>query len=192
MKRLVSALLLCMVASQFGVLGGLAQEDASVPAGAVANDTRVYFKGGLENVEAVQFMMLTNWEMDSADAAERFFADLSVSVSADLAVGKTTEQLQERNDNQVLIVGEDQTGGAVSVVLFQQGTTVGTWMAVGDAGQDEILATLYNDFFENGFDAATPFPAGADLPEGYAQVGGEEQVDAAMLDRGLHSLLTLS
>jgi hypothetical protein len=190
MKRVVTVILLLLSAALLGTPVGIAQEaspvdDASVPEGALANDSRFFFRGGLEDVDEVHFILMTNWEMDSEGAAERFFAVLRENVSSDLTVKESGERLLDRNDDQVLIAGADQLGGPVTVVLFQQGTYVGTWLAVGDEGQDVILANLYNEFFGGGFDPAHPFPTEADLPEGYGPAGAADQVDAAGSSRGL-------
>lgn len=176
MKRWIAAIVFCLAASTFGASIGLAQDasptaDASVPDGAIAVDSRAFLKDGLEDVEAVEFIIMTNWEMDSAGAAERFFEDLAASIPTDLTVKTSPEQLQNHNDDQILIVGEDQFGGPVSIILFRQGNYLGTWMAVGDVGQGRILADLYNGFFGTGFDPGNPFPTPADLPAGYAPVG---------------------
>ena len=176
MKRWITVIVFCLAASLFGTSLGLAQEaspssDSSVPEGAIANDSRVFFKDGLQDVETVEFIIMTNWEMDSATSAERFFDELATSIPTDMTVRTSDAQLEHLTDDQLLITGEDQFGGPVTVILFRQGTVFGTWMAVGDVGQDHLLANLFNQFFANGFDPSNPLPSATDLPEGYASAG---------------------
>ena len=176
MTRLVSALLICLVIAAITTSPGTTQPasptaDPSVPDGAIAADTRAFFKDDPAAIDVVQFILMTNWEMDTATLAERFFEQVRATIPTDLTVHESALRLLPLNDDQVLIVGTDRFGGPVTVILFRAGNYFGTWMAVGDVDQDQILADLYNEFFRQGFDPAVPLPSEADLPTGYSAAG---------------------